>query len=105
MKLSIFYSLVFSFLIFNLANAENLLEENLLEEERETDTNNYLFSECDSYKDVSVEKINEIWYEDSSFYYEETYSYFDANGKFINTDDIPLACIQEIDRRYRVYEE
>ena len=97
MKLSIFYSLVFSFLIFNLANAEEklILGQNLILG-HELILGQELILACENYKDVSVKKTNELRNEGSHFDYKDIYSYFDVSGKFINADDIPLGCRMDI---------
>ena len=85
MKLSIFYSIVFSFLIFNLANAEQV----------ETDKKKIALPnlKCDSYKDVSIIVPTTLRME---------IMYFDAKGR-IQAESIPLACRNEIRRRHNSY--
>ena len=81
MKLSIFYSIVFSFLIFNLANAEQVeTDTDFLDEE--------LLSQCDIYK--GIYETEDIWFNKV---------YMDANGNIVEAESIPLNCREVIHQR------
>ena len=95
MKLSIFYSVVFSFLIFNLANAESGLDTKEIDNKFNLKTTEaqvlLLTLKCASYKDVSIRVPTTLWME---------IMYFDAQGK-IQAESIPLVCRKELYIRHK----